>query len=221
MAQYSGIIPQFSDPASYEGLPASMLSNQLVNVKQSDEDKRLGIRFFNDAWFEAGASQEADRPIFSVQTFVEVITDALTHTYVARLPKTTTRDGRKVWTDESLYWQRRFPEHWKRFEEIDSKKVGLPLSFLPNTSADVIATLEACNVSTIEQCALLEDAFIRRFPELEQTIIRARRWTEANDLHKEKDEEIAKLKAELDSLKTSEVKQELDDLGIAKLKTKK
>lgn len=220
MAIYSGNIPQFSDPSSYKGLPQDMLKGQHVNAVEREEDKRLDghIKFFVDAWFESAESARQDRPVFSLQTFVEVTTDPMSHVYVARLPKKKTRAGKEVWSNEALYWQRRFPTHWKRFEQIESKQVGMPLSFLPNLQAGEKATLEACGITTIEQCALLDQGFKEQYPELEQVVIKCQRWLDNNDLVKAKDEELEKLKAELEQLKSKEVQEEVKQKTSTKKK---
>lgn len=196
MAQFNGVMPDGLDLSQFEGIPEYLINKQSrLSDHNPTRDKDLMVRFFQDSYFEGSKTKETGVPMFSTQTFIQIV-----------LPDNRTKFVQMIKFDEKkkpypnvAKWLSRFPHQWESFQKGIVQ--GYPLSQLPNADKGLIATLEMVGVKTAEALAELEGEIFERLPALQELKDTAIKFLANKDVLVAHVEKNKKLEAELETLK--------------------
>lgn len=174
---------------------------------ESEDDRKLLVRFFMDAVEDPEASAREGRPIFRDAPMISIITPGSRDEYIA--PATA-------------QYRNRFPRHWAAFtQHLEDPVQGTPLKEVPFLTVAQVKSLQAINCITLEQLAGMSDAHAGRGMGLIQLRDRAKAYLAAakdaapitalqNQLEereaqiKAQEQRIARLEAQLEKMMETE-----------------
>ena len=164
---------------------------------QSEEDKKLLVKFFVKPMPDQAASKEQGRPIFKDVEYIDI-----------KIPGSRTGGACRP---ASFADKNRFPEHYSAFKQrVEAPSEGTPLAEWPLITRSLAEELAFHNVKTVEHLSTMADNHVAKFMGLGTLKAKAVDWLEqakeGADLQAMKDElvsrdeKIAALEAKLDKL---------------------
>ncbi len=167
------------------------------NKAQSDEDKKLLVKFFMKPRKDNAATIAEGRPIFKDAEYIDI-----------KIPGDRTGG---VCRPASFADKQRFPDHYRMFKDrIDIPLEGTPLGEWPLITRSLAEELAFHNVKTVEHLAGMADVNISKFMGLGNLKAKAVTWLakagEEAKVHQlqdelaERDERIASLEAKVEQI---------------------
>lgn len=182
-------------------------------------DDKLVVTFYRGTRLNRQKSREAGTPVFDPVDMVRII-----------------QPGER---DAAVYqatpeYQRRWPRQWAAYQaDLEQDQGGTPLEMLFPTQPEIVATLKAIHVTTVQQLAELSDSAMDNVPmgrtlvnNAKQYLAKAGEGSEYHSLKKENEDlkaDLARVTAQVDDLaaKLDERKAEQRNANLAKAREAK
>ncbi len=143
---------------TYDGVVTS-------DLNESEEDKRLLVKFYLAAVKNEVRSAEAGRPIFDDVPMIQIITPGSRDVMINRV---------------SEQYKQRFPRHWEHFQKgLEQVVDGTPLEEVPFLTVGQIAELKAVNCLTLEHLATMSDQLAQKMMGMHGIRKKAKEYLEA------------------------------------------
>lgn len=149
-----------------------------------DPDKSLIVQFYADKKQDFAASQKAGTPIFVHKDMVRVI-------------QIGEKDVAEYEADRGHPpYKYRWPRQWEAYQKgMEQRVAGTPLDMLFPTQPEIVATLAALHIQTIQQLADISDTAIGNIPFGRQYVQTAKQYlgraSGSAEFHSLKDENAA------------------------------
>lgn len=168
-------------------------------------DDKLIVTFYRGTRLNAGKSRDAGTPIYDPVDMVRIIQPG-------------ERDVAEY--QATIEYQRRWPRQWAAYQaNMEQTQGGTPLEMLFPTQPEIVATLRAIHVTTVQQLAAINDTAMGNVPMGRQLVNSAKQYLakagEGSEFHALK-KENADLKADLGRLaaQVEDLSAKLDDKRV-------
>ncbi len=139
--------------------------NSFEYSAQSEEDKKLLVKFYIKPRQDRAKTLEEGRPFFKDTEYIDI-----------RIPGDRAGGVSRVATDRD---KKRFPEHYDRFKQrVEEPLDGTPLSEWPLVTRSQVEEFAFHNIKTVEHLAGMADTHTKNFMGMNNLKAKAVKWLE-------------------------------------------